>query len=147
MQRAFSMLALGLGLTALSSRPVLAMAPETLVVHVPFAFSVLDETLPPGDYRVRPLNDLERQVLELRSSDGRYALIALTEDAPAMSRTTKPELVFDHYGKMEFLRAVRLPEAAGAILEPSRSEIAAARAVASEHSAHGSASTVSSQPR
>lgn len=138
MQRVFSVVALGLGLAALSSHPALAMAPETLVVHIPFAFSVSDETLPPGDYRLHPLSDADRHVLEVRSADGRHAAVVFSEDAPAASRTAKPELVFDRYGQMEFLHAIQLPEATGAILKPSRSEVQAARAVASEQAAHGS---------
>jgi hypothetical protein len=138
MQRAFSVVALGLGLAAVSSRPALAMAPETVVAHIPFAFNVRNETLPPGDYRLHPLSDLDRQVLEIRSTDGRHAAVVFSEDAPSASPNAKPELVFDRYGQMDFLHAVKLPEATGAILEPSRSEVQAARAIASEQAAHGS---------
>jgi hypothetical protein len=143
MQRAFSVMVLGLGLAALSSGPALAMPPETLLVHVPFAFSVQDETFPAGDYEIHPLSDLDRQVLELRSTDGRHAVFVPSEDAPTASHTAQPELVFHRYGANEFLHAVQLPQGAGAVLEASRSELEAARALASEHAAHGPAGKVS----
>ncbi len=38
-----------LGLVALTAGPAFAMDPETLVVHVPFAFSVDNVTLPAGE--------------------------------------------------------------------------------------------------
>jgi hypothetical protein len=44
---------------------------------------------------------------------------------------------------MEFLHAIQLPEETGAILEPTRSEVEAARALASEQVGHGSAGRVS----
>jgi hypothetical protein len=143
MQRALSVVALGLGLAALSSGPALAMPPETLLVHVPFAFSVQDETFPAGDYQIHPLSDVDRQVLELRSTDGRHAVFVPGEDAPTASRTAQPELVFHRYGRTEFLHAIHLPEGTGTVLEASRSEVAAARVLASEHAAHGSAGKVS----
>jgi hypothetical protein len=120
-----------LGLVALAAGPALAMEPETLVVHVPFAFSVDDVMLPAGDYRVHPLNDLDRNVVEVRSADGRYGALVLTTDAPAERRGAQPELVFDRYGKKSFLRAVELPGEEGASLSATRSEITAARELAS----------------
>jgi hypothetical protein len=138
MQRALSVVALGLGLAGLSTGPALAMPPETLLVHVPFAFSVQDATFPAGDYQIHPLSDLDRQVLELRSTDGRHAVFVPSEDAPTSSRTAQPEIVFHRYGQNEFLHAIHLPEGTGAVLEASRSEVEAARALA----AHGSAGRV-----
>jgi hypothetical protein len=140
MSRVVSMAALGLGLAALSSSPALALAPEALVVHVPFAFSVADETLPAGDYRINPLNDLQPQVLEIRSADGRHAVLTFVQDGPVTSRSGEPELIFDRYGAKEFLRVVRLPQETEAILGPSRAEMEASQG---EGAAHGSAGHVS----
>jgi hypothetical protein len=142
MTRIVSMAALGLGLAALSSSPALALDPETIVVHVPFAFSVADETLPAGDYRINPLNDLDRQVLEIRSADGHHAVLTFVEDGPSTSRNAEPELVFDRYGTKEFLRVVRMPQEPEAIVEPSRSESEAARVLTTDGAAHGSAGNV-----
>jgi len=122
-----------LGLAALAAGPAFAMAPETVVVHVPFAFVVSNVTLPAGDYRIGPASDLENNVLEIRSADGRHAALVLTEVAPGERRGAPPKLVFDRYGDKDFLRAVELPEAAGADLSATRSEIEAARAYALQH--------------
>ncbi len=118
MLRTVSLAALGLG--ALVAGPAFAMAPEPLLVHVPFASSVQNETLPAGDYRVRPLSDLQRNVLEIRSTDGRHGVLVLSWDAPGEARGARPMLVFDRYGDKAFLRAVELPEAEGAGLPATR---------------------------
>jgi hypothetical protein len=120
-----------LGLVALAAGPALAMDQETLVVHVPFAFSVNSVTLPAGDYRVYPLSILDNNVVEIRSADGHHAALVLTTDAPPERRGAQPELVFDRYGKKGFLRAVELPEERGATMPTSRSEVMAAREFAS----------------
>lgn len=139
MKRVLSLVALGLGLAAVPSRPALAMPPQTLLAHIPFAFSVQDETLPPGDYRIQQLGDLDPDLLEVRSVDGRHTAIVFSEEGRAEPRTGKPTLVFDRYGQMKFLHAIDVPSETGATFEPTRSEIQAARAVACEHAAHASA--------
>jgi hypothetical protein len=124
-----------LGLSALASGPAFAMAPENLVVHVPFAFTVSSVTLPAGDYRVGPLNDFDNNVLEVRSFDGRHTAMVLTTDAAREGRGASPQLVFDHYGKKEFLRAVELPDEAGASLPSTAAEIETARHLGTAHEA------------
>ncbi len=119
-----------LGLVALAAGPAFAMAPETLVVHVPFAFIVENRTLPAGDYQVKPLSDIDRNVLEIRSTDGRYGVVVLTWDTAGEARGAQPKLVFDRYGNKAFLRGVEVPEEAGAALPASPSEVQAARTFA-----------------
>jgi hypothetical protein len=128
-------LSLAFGIVALAAGRASAMGPETLVVHVPFAFSVDNVKLPPGDYQVHPLSDLQNDVVEIRAVDGRHALLVLTAGAPPEPRGARAELVFDRYGTERFLRAVELPEQPGASLPPTRSEIVAARGVASHQTA------------
>jgi len=121
-----------LGLVALAAGPAFAMDPDTVVAHVPFAFSVRNVTLPAGDYTVHPMDStFNPNVVEIRSADGRHGVFVLTEDAPAERSSAKPELVFDRYGKKSFLRAIELPDEQGATLPTSRSEIGAAREYAS----------------
>jgi len=124
MTRAVSAAALGLGLAALSASPALALALETL---------------PAGDYVVRPLDGVEPAIVEIRSTDGRHAVLALAVDGSPGARGTQPELIFDRYGEKEFLHAVRLPDEKGAVLEPSPSELQAARDLAAPTAAHGPA--------
>ncbi len=137
MLRALS--AAALGLAALSASPALALDQETLSVHVPFAFNVAEKTLPAGDYTVRSLSDGQPPVVEIRSTDGRYAALALTLNASPGARGTKPELVFDKYGTKDFLHAVRLPEETGVVLEPSPAELQAARGTKAASTGLGSA--------
>jgi hypothetical protein len=122
-----------LGLAALAAGPAFAMAPETVVVHVPLAFVVSNVTLPAGDYTIQPLSDVANDVLEIRSTDGRHSVLVLSNDARGERRGALPKLVFDRYGDQDFLRAVELPEEAGADLSATRSEIKAARDLASPH--------------
>jgi hypothetical protein len=98
--------------------------------------------MPAGDYRVHPLSDLENNVVEIQSMDGRHAALVLTGDAPAEARGAQPEVVFDRYGKKNFLHAVELPEELGAALPTTHSEIMAARALAS-HQQNGQSRTAS----
>ncbi len=125
--RAVSAVVIGLGLAAVSTSPALALARETIEVHVPFAFTVTDKTLPAGDYFVRPLNDAQPPVLEIRSTNGRYAALALTRSASPGARDSHPVLLFEKYGSNEYLHEIRLPAEMGVVLEPSLTEIQAAR--------------------
>ncbi len=120
-----------LGVLALAVGPAFAMDQETLVVHVPFAFSVNDVRLPAGDYTVSPLSSLDSNVVEIRSADGHNAALVLTTPAPAERPSAQPELVFDRYGRKSFLRAVELPAESGATMPTTRAEITAARELAS----------------
>jgi len=135
MRRTLNVAALGLGLVGVASSPALAMGPEALIAHIPFAFHVRSESFPAGDYRISPLSDLQRNVVEIRSTDGRHAGFVLTEETAPAKRDSQPKLVFDRYGKQVFMHAIRVPEDSGAIVTPSRSEIQAARALASREAA------------
>ena len=66
-------------------------------------------------------------MVEIRSADGRRAALALTVSASPGARGSQPVLVFETYGSKEYLHAVRLPGASGAVFEPSASELQAAR--------------------
>jgi hypothetical protein len=130
--------ALGFGLAALSASPALAMAHETVVVDVPFAFNVGSARLPAGDYTVSQVEGNDPQLLEIRSTDGRYAALAITVDRKPLPRDTHPDLLFDKYGNKEFLHAIRLPEVTGAVLMPSSNELQAAREMATRKEARAS---------
>jgi hypothetical protein len=124
MLRTLCLAALGV---ALAAGPAFAMAPETLAVHVPFAFSVDNVTLPAGDYRVHPLSGFDHNVVEIRSVDGRHSALVVTSAASAERTGAAPKLVFDRYGSKDFLRAIELPQEQGAKLPTTRTEVRAAR--------------------
>ena len=101
------------------------------MAHVPFAFEVGDSTLPPGEYTLRQIDDLDPNVLELRSRDGGRALLFFVNDTGTRAAAAvPPELVFDRYGEKRFLRAVRLEDGARELVAASPDELAAARAAA-----------------
>jgi hypothetical protein len=143
MLRAVSV-ALGVGLVAVASSPALALGPERLKAHIPFAFSVDNVTLPPGDYRIKPLSDLDSNVVEIRSTDGHHAVLVMTENTAPENRTAQTELVFDRVGTRDFLRAIRVPEETGATVPRTRTEIDAVRTVALSHEAPSAAHKASS---
>ena len=127
MRRSLFVAALGLGLVGLASSPALALSSNGVTAHVPFAFSVRNESFPAGDYLIKPLDELSPQVLVIRSADGRHSAIVMATEAEPEARGAQPALVFDRYGKLEFLHAVELPEETGAMLRTSSAEIQAAR--------------------
>ena len=75
---------------------------------VPFAFVVGNTTLPAGKYEIKGIDDNTPGVLELRSSNGRRAVIFETEAArtPNDDPASKTELVFDKVGDKYFLSQV-----------------------------------------
>ena len=65
-------------------------------MNVPFDFAVGDTTLPAGKYEIKDLDDLAPNVLELRSVNGRTAVVFEAESAqtPRDQIESKSELVF-----------------------------------------------------
>jgi len=126
--------ALGLILSAASSRPLLAFGQETIQVHVPFAFHVLDRTLPRGDYVIKSAGIVDPALLEIRKADGSQAMLFLTQGTDAPPQSENARVVFDKVGRERFLHAVLVPGETGHQLLASASEeratLAAARATA-----------------
>ena len=74
--------------------------------NIPFSFTVLDKTLPAGEYILTNADDSNPRTMELRSADGRSHVVFETNTAIAKSRPTKAELVFDEVGGRNFLAEV-----------------------------------------
>ena len=83
-----------------------ALSEGAIEADVPHAFTVKDTTLPPGKYTVKRLDDNEPQVLEIRSANGRTAVIFEAENAQANQIPRNPELVFDKVGDQYFLSQI-----------------------------------------
>ena len=73
---------------------------------VPHAFSVKDKTLPAGKYTVKRLDDTQPNVLEIRSADGRTAVVFEAESVQANQIPSNAELVFDKVGDQYFLSKI-----------------------------------------
>ena len=127
-------------LGATAARPAHAMTDNELVkAHVPFAFRVLREQMPAGDYEIKPIDFALPGVLEIRRTGGGPAAVFLT--LPKDSRSIKhAQMVFDDVGNQRFLRAILLPGENGVELPVVGAEIRAAREVAAEASRTRSAS-------
>jgi hypothetical protein len=73
---------------------------------VPHAFSVKGKTLPAGKYTVKRLDDTQPNVLEIRSADGRTAVVFEAESVQANQIPSNAELVFDKVGDQYFLSKI-----------------------------------------
>src|SRR6267142_2363419 len=75
-------------------------------VDVPFTFYVGNTQLPAGEYTIRRVSPVNPDLLELRSTDGKMAVLVLGR--PAQSTTTPPktELIFKKYGSVPVLSQI-----------------------------------------
>jgi hypothetical protein len=82
--------------------------PPIIEANVSFPFVVGNATLPAGKYEVRRLDDTNRDVLEIRSANGRTAAAFETENAqlPDNQPASKTELTFNKMGNQYFLAQV-----------------------------------------
>jgi hypothetical protein len=135
------------GCALLLAGPVVAaraavLAGETLDGPIPFAFEVRGVHMPAGDYVVRGTDDVQPNLLEIRSTDGQHAAFFFVEDGGTRSTTPiQPKLVFDRFGQNRFLRSLRLGDGDRESLPASTDEIVLARRQASTHApAHASSS-------
>jgi hypothetical protein len=73
---------------------------------VPHAFIVRDTTLPAGKYLVKRVDDNDTNILEIRSADGRTAVVFETETTQANQTPRQAEMVFDKIGDKYFLSKI-----------------------------------------
>jgi hypothetical protein len=99
------MLSLLIGVGYVTARAQ-ALSDSTIEADVPHAFIVQGTTLPAGKYTVRRVDDIEPRVLEIRSADGRTAVVFEAENAQANQIPRKAELVFDKVGDQYFLSQI-----------------------------------------
>jgi hypothetical protein len=75
-------------------------------VNVPFTFYVGNTQLPAGEYTIRRVSDATPDVLELRSTDGRMAVLVLGRPTQSTTTPSKTELVFKKYGNVPILSQI-----------------------------------------
>jgi len=78
----------------------------TVKANIPQTFVVNDTTLPAGKYTIRVVEDTALDVLEIRSEDGRTAVLFNTDSAEPKQMPNKSELVFDKVGDTYFLSQI-----------------------------------------
>lgn len=104
----FLSLCLVMGLGAAMTARAQIESDATIVANIPHAFVVRDTTLPAGKYTIRVADATDLNVLEIRSADGRTAVVFETESVQANRAPGKSELVFDKIGDKYFLSQVFL---------------------------------------
>lgn len=95
------------GLMALCSfgATEVARAQEPMKVNIPFAFSVGEKMLPPGEYRVEKLQ-WNNFVLLVRSTDSNVSAMVHSNSKYGREQQTKSKLVFHRYNDSYFLAEV-----------------------------------------
>lgn len=78
----------------------------SIEADVPHAFIVKDKTLPAGKYTVKRLDDTQPNVLDIRSADGRTAVVFEAESVQANQIPSDAALVFDKVGEQYFLSTI-----------------------------------------
>jgi hypothetical protein len=118
-------------LGATAARPAHAMTDREVVkAHVPFAFRVLGEQMPAGDYEIKPIDVNLPGVIEIRRTHGggsAAVFLTIPKDSGSIRHA---RMVFDDVGKQKFLRAVLLPGENGVELPVASAEVRAAHEVA-----------------
>jgi hypothetical protein len=137
MKKNLLLTALGAGLVAMvGAAPASAMATQSLKAHIPFAFVVENTNLPAGDYTIEPLGIDEPSVLVIRSADDKVVVEFLTNATTPETPLNSAELVFDRYGKKEFLKQILVPGDQSAAIAVSASERRAEKAAAKAAERH-----------
>jgi len=74
--------------------------------NIPFSFYVQDTRLPAGSYTLSMLDDSELQVMQIRSQDGKAAVVFDVDDTRLDSTPSTTELIFHRYGNHEYLSRI-----------------------------------------
>lgn len=98
-------LGLSIGIGNVTARAQ-ALSEGVIEADVPHPFIVKDTTLPAGKYTVKRLDDTQPNVLEIRSANGRTAVVFEAENAQASQIPRNAELVFDKFGDQYFLSQI-----------------------------------------
>lgn len=74
--------------------------------NIPHSFIVSSKTLPPGKYTFRMSQGSSGSIMTVTSADGKSTDEFLVQQAQAQSTPAHTELIFNRYGKKEFLSKV-----------------------------------------
>ena len=90
-------------LTAIS---VNAQSERTKVTNIPFNFNVGNQTLPAGDYVVKPARRGSDGAWLVQSTDGKESVLVNTRSVQAGKTQKNTKLVFNKYGDRYFLSQI-----------------------------------------
>ncbi len=106
MKKALSFITLlGLVLT-FGASPGAAQGKKTVILNAPFSFTVEQQKMPAGTYRIL----VEHGWLQIRSADRKTAAMVLTLPVGGKTVEGSGQVVFNRYGDRYFLGQVWLPE-------------------------------------
>jgi hypothetical protein len=102
-----------------------AQITDGIRVTMSHPFIVGNTTLPPGQYDFRMLSNSDLSAMTVTSADGNAATEFLVRESQANHVPQHTELVFNRYGKEEYLRRIyeKGNQIGVALEEPSRKEL------------------------
>jgi hypothetical protein len=80
-----------------------AQAQTRIKAEVPFAFSLQNQSMPAGDYKIIALSD---RVLEVLNLDGKHGQLVAKQMSVQSFKDQSPKLVFHKYGDQYFLSEI-----------------------------------------
>ena len=104
--KAVTMLVAIVTLAFASALAASAQNSTSIVVNIPFEFSVRGKTLPAGEYIVTRATQNDQSGLTIKNADGNGSAIVLTKTVDANERQSQSRLVFNRYGSHYFLSQV-----------------------------------------
>ena len=91
------LLSLMMGIANVTARAQGLIDDTAIEADVPHAFIVRNTTLPAGKYTIKRVDYTQPNALEIRSADGRRAVIFETESTRATETPRQAEFVFDRF--------------------------------------------------
>jgi hypothetical protein len=79
---------------------------DEIKVSVPFTFYVGNTQLPAGDYSISRVIPDNPNLLELRSADGKTAVLLFGQPVQSPTTPSKTELIFKNYGNVPILSQI-----------------------------------------
>ena len=79
---------------------------ESLVVNIPFEFSIAGKTLPAGEYIVTRATQNDQTTMSIKNANGKGSALVMTKTVDANERQRQSRLVFNRYGSHYFLSQV-----------------------------------------
>lgn len=101
---------------------VVAQTNQELVADIPFEFSVCNEQLPAGTYKVRRFSSANTHVMLVRSDESRSVIVACGHEIRVQKQVATGKLIFNRYGDKYFLSELWLGEITGTELFRSEQE-------------------------
>ena len=82
---------------------IAAQTSEELVANIPFSFTVCQEQLPAGKYKIRPVTSANPRVVLIATENNRPVEMICTHDVQGKKPATSGKLIFNRYGDQYFL--------------------------------------------